>query len=110
MTHSFVSLFTDWIQQLRVALEKALGNNPLLVSFYVLDQYQNPHYVTLKPSSKLWDLCILDHGSVKTSVDVQQLAIQYPYREHARAPGPLFRCLVVHVEENKSAAMIMYGE
>ncbi|MCJ1264211.1 hypothetical protein MMC22_004082 [Lobaria immixta] len=95
-------------QQLRAALEKALGNNLLLVSFYVLDQYQNPHYVTLKPSGRLWDLCILDHGSVKTSADVQQLAIQYPHREHATVPGPLFRCLIVHVEETKSAAMVMY--
>lgn len=95
---------------MRAALEKALGNNPLLVSCYVLDRYQNPHYVTLRPSVKLWDLCILDHGSVKTSADVQQMAIQYPYREHAMAPGPLFRCLIVHVEETKSAAMVMYSQ
>ena len=98
------------IQQLRAALEKALSNNPLLVSFYVLDQHQNPHYVTLKPSSRTWDLCLLDHGSLKTSADVQQLAIDYPMKDHARAPGPLFRCLIVHVEETGSAAMVMYGE
>lgn len=95
---------------MRAALEKALGNNPLLVSFYVLDQYQNPHYVTLKPSMKLWDLCILDRESVKTSADVQQLAIQYPYPEHSKAPGPLFTCLLFYVEETKSAAMVMNGK
>ncbi|KAL8892032.1 MAG: hypothetical protein Q9215_001034 [Flavoplaca cf. flavocitrina] len=95
-------------QQLRAALEKALSNNPLLVSFYVLDRHQNPHYVTLKPSSRLWDLCLLDHGALKTSADVQQLAIDYPMKDHARAPGPLFRCLIVHVEELGSAALVMY--
>ncbi|KAL8646254.1 MAG: hypothetical protein Q9226_006947 [Calogaya cf. arnoldii] len=95
-------------QQLRAALEKALSNNPLLVSFYVLDQHENPHYVTLKPSRRLWDLCLLDYGTVKTSADVQQLAINYPMKDHARAPGPLFRCLIIHVEETKSAAMVMY--
>ncbi|KAL8797277.1 MAG: hypothetical protein Q9195_000430 [Heterodermia aff. obscurata] len=95
-------------QQLRSALEKALSNNPLLVSFYILDRDENPHYVSLNPSGKLWDLCLLDHGSVKTSADVQQLAIDYPFRDHATAPGPLFRCLIVHVEETKSAAMVMY--
>ena len=95
---------------MRRALEKALSNNPLLVPFYVLDQHENPHYVILKASSKLWDLCLLDYGSVKTSADVQQLAIDYPFRDHATAPGPLFCCLIVHVEETKSAAMVMYGE
>ncbi|KAL8961911.1 MAG: hypothetical protein Q9193_001606 [Seirophora villosa] len=95
-------------QQLRAALEKALSNNPLLVSFYVLDQHLNPHYITLKPSSKLWDLCLLDHGSVKTTTDVQGLAINYPFKDHARAPGPLFRCLIIHIEESNSAAMVMY--
>jgi len=95
---------------LRAALEKALSNNPLLISFYVLDQYQNPHYVTLKPSDKILGLCLLDYGSVKTTADVQQLAIDYPFRDHAKAPGPLFRSLIVHVEETKSAAMVMYGE
>ncbi|KAL8754104.1 MAG: hypothetical protein Q9199_004570 [Rusavskia elegans] len=95
-------------QLLRAALEKALSNNPLLVSFYVLDQHQNPHYVTLKPSRRIWDLCLLDHGIVKTSADVQQLAINYPIKDHARAPGPLFRCLIVDVEESRSAAMVMY--
>jgi len=95
---------------LRAALEKALSKNPLLISFYVLDQHQNPHYVTFKPSDKLLGLCVLDHGSVKTAADVQQLAIDYPCRDHAKAPGPLFRCLIVYVEETKSAAMVMYGE
>ncbi len=95
---------------MRAALAKALSNNPLLISFYVLDQYQNPHYVTLEPSDKLLGLCLLNHGSVKAAADVQQLAIDYPFRDHARAPGPLFRCLIIHVEETESAAMVMYGE
>jgi len=95
---------------LRAALEKALRNNSLLISFYVLDQHHNPYYVTLKLSDKLLGLCLLDHGSVKTTADVQQLAVDYPFRDHARAPGPLFRCLIVHVEETKSAAMVMYGK
>ncbi|KAL9013369.1 MAG: hypothetical protein Q9173_001941 [Seirophora scorigena] len=95
-------------QQLRAALEKALRNSPLLVSFYVLDQHRNPHYITLKPSRRLWDLCLLDYGSVKTTTDVQELAINYPLKDHARAPGPLFRCLIIHIAESHSAAMVMY--
>lgn len=62
----------------------------------------------LKPSSKLWDICILDGESLETTADVQQFAIQYPHLEHAKAPGPLFRCLVMHVEETNSAAVVMY--
>ncbi|KAF4983472.1 hypothetical protein FZEAL_1201 [Fusarium zealandicum] len=96
------------LQELRYGLEKALANNPLLTSFYVVDGNKNPYYITLKPTSKLWDMCLLDHGSVKTAADVQQLAIDYPFPEHSRAPGPLFHCLIIHVEETNSAAMVMY--
>ncbi|KAL8970633.1 MAG: hypothetical protein Q9197_003714 [Variospora fuerteventurae] len=95
-------------QQLRLALEKALSNNPLLVSFYVLDQHRNPHYVIVKPSDRLWELCLLNYASVKTSAEVQELAINYPRPDHARAPGPLFRCLIVDIEDCESAAMVMY--
>ncbi|KAL8698938.1 MAG: hypothetical protein Q9224_001626 [Gallowayella concinna] len=95
-------------QHLRAALKKALTNNPLLVAFYVLDEHENPHYVTLKPSDRIWNLCLLDHESVKTTADAQQLAIDYPMKDHARAPGPLFRCLIFHIEESRSAAMVMY--
>lgn len=64
----------------------------------------------MKPSKKLWDLCIVEYQSVKMTADVQHLAIRYPFYEHAKFPGPLFRCIVVHVEETNSAAMVMYRE
>ena len=93
---------------MRNALEQALSNNPLMISFYVTDRYQRLYYITLKPSAQLLDRCIIDHDSVKMSKDVQQLAMEYPFPRHGQAPGPLFRCLVVHVEETNSAAMVMY--
>lgn len=64
----------------------------------------------MKPSDRLWEICLLNYGSVKTSAEVQELAINYPRPDHARAPGPLFRCLIVDIEDCESAAMVMYGE
>jgi hypothetical protein len=81
-----------------------------MTSFSIVDKHKSSHFVTLNSSAKLWDLCILDHGTVSTSKDVQQLAMEYPYPEHSCRPGPLFRCLIMHVEETKSAAMVMYGQ
>lgn len=93
-----------------MALEKALANHPVLTSFYVYDQAQQAYYVTVKPDAVLWDICILDHGSVKTSDAVQQLALQYPGSHLSGKNGPLFQCLLVRVEETDSAAMVINGE
>lgn len=82
----------------------------MLTSLCVTSRSGDAFYVTIKPSDKLWDLCILDGKGVKTVADVQQLAIDHSHRDRAKIPGPLFRCLVVHVEETNSAAMVMYRE
>ena len=93
----------------RAALVKALANHPILTSFYVYDGGSKAYYVTVKPSPELWGVCLIDHGRVKTRQEVQQLAIDYPFHEHASEPGPLFRCLLVDVEDTGACAMVFYG-
>lgn len=89
-------------------MQAALAENPILTSFCVVDQAQDLYYATVKPSQRLWDLCILNHGTVATCEDVRQLTLQYPHSEKAHMPGPLFHCLITHVEETNSAALIIY--
>lgn len=93
----------------RAALVKTLENHPILTSFYVYDGARKAYYVTVKPSPQLWSACLIDHGRVQTRQEVQQLAIDYPFREHATEPGPLFRCLLVDVEDTGACAMVFYG-
>lgn len=88
---------------------KTLTNHPILTSFYVYDSVKKAYYVTIKPSPQLWSLCLTDHGRVKTREEVQQLAIEYPFPEHACEPGPLFRCLLVELEETGACAIVFYG-
>lgn len=98
-------------QQLRSALEVALFNNPLVLSFLVGDDsLLGPElglYVTMRQTREILDKCIMDYGTVDTVEDVRKIARHYPFKDHSMLPGPLFRALIVFVRETKSAAAIM---
>ena len=67
-------------------------------------------YVTLRQTKKLLDQCLLDHGTVRNLEDVKKIVMRYPYKDHTTLPGPLFRGIIVFVEEIQSAALIANGE
>jgi acyl-CoA synthetase (AMP-forming)/AMP-acid ligase II len=96
------------VPALEKALVAALEQSPLWPSFYVLGDNGSPFYVTMKPQKKLYDYCLTVCGSIPTLADLQQVAIQYPHREHATYPGILFHARLYHVEELGCAAFVMY--
>jgi acyl-CoA synthetase (AMP-forming)/AMP-acid ligase II len=96
------------VPALEKALVAALEQSPLWPSFYVLGHNGSPFYVTIKPQKKLYDHCLTLCGSIPTLADLQQVAIQYPHREHSTYPGLLFHARLYHVEELGSAAFVMY--
>ncbi|KAA8649573.1 hypothetical protein EYZ11_005808 [Aspergillus tanneri] len=95
-------------QHLRLSLEKALCVHPLLRSFIVLDEQvvDRALHVTIKPSKKILDQCIVDYGVVDGLDDVRKLTFDFPQMHRPRFPGPLFRGLIVFVKETNSAALI----
>jgi len=96
------------VPALEKALVAALGQSPLWPSFYVLGDNGSPFYITIKPQKKLYDHCLTDCGSIPTLADLQQVAIQYPQREHSTYPDLLFHARLYHVEELGCAAFVMY--
>jgi acyl-CoA synthetase (AMP-forming)/AMP-acid ligase II len=96
------------VPALEKALVSALKLSPLWPSFLVLGDNGSPFYVTMKPKKKLYDHCLTVCGSIPTLADLQQVAIQYPHREHATYPGLLFHARLYHVEELDCAAFVMY--
>ena len=99
---------------MRIAVEKTLRNNPVMLSFVAVDESQLGTdlglYITMKQSKKFLDQCITNLGTVETMGDVRRLTMNYPYKDHAMVPGPLFRALVVFVKEKNSAAVIYNGK
>jgi hypothetical protein len=86
-----------------------LANHPLLLSFFVNDDSIGPElglYATIRPQKSIFDLCILDYGTVDTLQDVKALTTDYPFKDSAILPGPLFHALIVFVLETNSAALI----
>ena len=96
------------VTSLGKALVAALKQSPLWPSFYVFGDNGSPFYVTMNPQKKLYDHCLTVCGSIPTLADLQQVAIQYPQREHSTYPGLLFHARLYHVEELNSAAFVMY--
>ncbi|KAF5664959.1 long chain fatty acid ligase [Fusarium heterosporum] len=99
---------TSTVQDLRTALQKTLPYHSILTSFVITNNDSKAYFVTLKGHDRLWDRCLLDVESVDTIEQVQQLAVNFPRPDLSTMPGPLFSCLLVHVKETDSAAMIMY--
>lgn len=96
------------VPALEKALVAALEQSPLWPSFYVLGENGSPFYVTMKPQKKLYDHCLTVCGALPTLADLQQVAIQYPHREHSTYPGLLFHARLYHIEELGCAAFVMY--
>ena len=98
---------------MRAAIETTLRYNPVMLSFIVVSTSKIGAdlglYVTKRQSKKLLDQCILDLGTVETMNDVRDLTMNYPYKDHAMLPGPLFQAIIVFVKEKNSAAIILNG-
>ncbi|KAG2413222.1 hypothetical protein HFD88_002411 [Aspergillus terreus] len=95
--------------ELREAAVTTIKNNLLLLSFMIVDpELIDPElglYAMIRPEAIL-DQCVLDYGAVDTLEDARKLNMDYPFPDHTLLPGPLFRALVVFVQESQSAALI----
>jgi hypothetical protein len=98
---------------MRAALGQTLLSHPLMLSYMVTDNKllgeELGLYITMRHSHKVLDECILDYGTVDTLAQLRKLTMNYPFKDHAMLPGPLFRCLVVFVQETNTAAVITNG-
>lgn len=99
---------------MRNAIEAALVVNPVLLSFVVVNTGRlGPDlglYVSLRHTRNVLDWCIEDYGTVDTLDEVRLLTMNYPYSDHTKLPGPLFRTLLVFVRETRSAVAITNSE
>ncbi|KAI9925101.1 hypothetical protein MW887_006509 [Aspergillus wentii] len=98
--------------KLRNALEAALAINPILTSFFVGDEDRlGPDvslHVTIGQTKSFLDRCISDYGVINTMDEVKSMVLNYPFRDHALLPGPLFRAMIAFVPEINSHVLITY--
>ncbi|KAJ5121351.1 uncharacterized protein N7515_009312 [Penicillium bovifimosum] len=102
------------VEAIRTALEATLINNPLMLSYIVVDDEALGRelglHVTLRRNKTTLDRCIVDYGTVETLQDLRFITMNYPFKDHAMLPGPLFRALIVFVRETNSAAVVTNGK
>jgi hypothetical protein len=67
-------------------------------------------YVIIRPTDKWFDQCIIsENEAVRTVGELKRFGFNDPLRDHASLPGPLFRAMIVHVEETNSMALVFNG-
>jgi hypothetical protein len=98
---------------LRSALEATLSNNGNVHSLFVRipgsTRIPFALHATMKPSKKWFDLCIRDLGSVERVVDLKMFKFGNDELDNAKFPGPLIQCLLVDVQETKTAGVVING-
>jgi aryl carrier-like protein len=103
------------IQELRLALEKVLVNNPMLASFAVFDGDKlGPGmvlHVVVEHSQRLLDQTICDGGSVQDVADLKEFAAQqrFPEVRDATLPGPLVKATMFRVREVGKLGLVLNG-
>lgn len=66
--------------------------------------------MTIRPTEKWYNLCIVEEdGRVKTVEELKRYAFGDDIRDHATLPGPLFRAMIVWVEETESWGLVFNG-
>ncbi|RGP62441.1 hypothetical protein FSPOR_9288 [Fusarium sporotrichioides] len=105
-----IAIWTDSssVQDLRTALQRTLPYHPTLTSFVVVDSNNKAHFVTPQVQDHQWDSYLIDHGSVDTIDQLQQLAVDFRQPNLSSRPGPLFSCLLTYIKETNSAGMLLY--
>ncbi|KAK1522563.1 AMP-binding enzyme [Colletotrichum costaricense] len=108
-------------KELRIAVEAALLNQPIMCSFMVWSadwrgvntKTKDAFHVIMRPSAKYLDLAIQDGGVVRCLKDLEDIALgntaeahRFPAPQQNTFPGPLYRVMLFDVEETGTAAMV----
>jgi acyl carrier protein len=111
---STASTNSPLLKTLRTALQAALSKHSILRSFFIRQSsqpgFESALYVTIRAIEKWFRLCIVEeNGSVKTVEELKRYAFGDNVRDHATLPGPLFRAMMVWVEETGSWGLVFNG-
>lgn len=95
------------VQETRLALENALSHHDMLRTLAIHYDASTPLHVVLRPSSTWFQHCItiLDEP-IETAADLKRLLWNDPQYDFAAYPGPMFRAVVTHVQEENCAGLV----
>lgn len=95
------------VQETRLALEKALSHHDMLRTLAIHYDASTPLHVILRPSTTWFQHCItiLDKP-IETAADLKRLLWNDPQYDFAAYPGPMFRAVVTHVQEENCAGLV----
>lgn len=95
------------VKETRLALENALSHHDMLRTLAIHYDASTPLHVVLRPSSTWFQHCItiLDKP-IDTAADLKRLLWNDPQYDFAAYPGPMFRAVVTHVQEENCAGLV----
>lgn len=95
------------VKETHLALENALSHHDMLRTLAIHYDASTPLHVVLRPSSTWFQHCItiLDEP-IDTAADLKRLLWNDPEYDFAAYPGPMFRAVVTHVQEENCAGLV----
>lgn len=95
------------VKETRLALENALSHHDMLRTLAIHYDASTPLHVVLRPSSTWFQHCItiLDKP-IDTAADLKRLLWNDPQYDFAAYPGPMFRAVLTHVQEENCAGLV----
>lgn len=95
------------VEETHRALENALSHHDMLRTLAIHYDASTPLHVVLRPSSTWFQHCItiLDKP-IDTAADLKRLLWNDPQYDFAAYPGPMFRAVVTHVQEENCAGLV----
>ncbi|PMD40355.1 acetyl-CoA synthetase-like protein, partial [Hyaloscypha variabilis F] len=98
------------MSDLKNAIEGAITHHSMLRTMGVYFDSSTSVHLTIRPSTKWFSHCITFVDPVKTADDLNTLVYNDPKLDYAAYPGPLFRCVITHIQDENCAGLVYMAQ
>ncbi|KAE9367431.1 acetyl-CoA synthetase-like protein [Stipitochalara longipes BDJ] len=98
------------MSELKKAIEGAVTHHSMLRTMGVYFDSSTSVHLTIRPSAQWFSQSITFVDPVKTAADLSTLVYNDPKLDYAAYPGPLFRFVITHIEDENCAGLIYMAQ
>lgn len=99
------------VETARAAVEATLSHHDMLRTMAVNFDDRTPLHVVMRSGEKWYDKCItVLEKPVAKAADLESLVFNDPELDYAAFPGPLFRVVITHIEEENCAGIVYMAQ
>ena len=98
------------MSDLKKSVEGAVAHHRMLRTMGLYFDSSTSVHLTIRPSAKWFSHCITFVDPVKTAEDLNALVYNDPKLDYAAYPGPLFRFVITHIQDENCAGLVYMAQ